>query len=72
MGVKEIMLDIWSDSSMLQKKLDRLDKLSPVSKDQSDAIHAAQNGLRGWRGCNLGEMMNRFDLPPGERQCELK
>ena len=67
MGVKEIMLDIWSDSSMLQKKLDRLDKLSPVNKDQSDAIQSAQNGLRGWRGCNLGELMNRFGLPPGER-----
>jgi len=64
---KERLLGIWELSSRLGAELERLDKLEP-NRLQRAAISSVQAQYRWWRGSNLGELLNLFEIPPEERR----
>lgn len=59
----EIIEEIKSDASGLQRKLLTLPAPGKdTSKEQSEAIDSAQEGLSGWRGWELGELEKAFTV----------
>lgn len=73
MDPKTELLEIWGLAGRLADKLDRLDKIDVNRRSEKyAAIQSAQNSFRDWRGINLGELMNLFDLPPEKRNGDEK
>jgi hypothetical protein len=67
--IQKELLEIWQMSNKLQKRVDDLSRIRGVfTAAQRMAIESAQNGIRGWRGINLGELLNAFDIPPEKRK----
>ena len=66
MDSKGMLLEVWSLAGQLGDKLEALDKIG-ASRRQRAAIVSAQAAYRDWRGINLGELLNLFDLPPEKR-----
>lgn len=57
----QIIKEIKSDASGLQRKLLTLPAPGEdTSKEQYKAIDSAREGLSGWRGWDLGELVNAF------------
>jgi len=58
---KQIIEEIKDDAVSLQRKLLTLPAPGEtISEKQEKAIEKAQNGLRNWRGWDLGELVNTF------------
>jgi len=65
-SIENELLLVWALAGQLGDKLEALDKIK-ASRRQRAAIVSAQAQYRDWRGFNIGELLNLFDLPPEKR-----
>ena len=48
--------EVRDDAAALQKKVDTIEDRSLLTPGQKEMAFRLSNGLRGWRGFNLGEL----------------
>lgn len=60
-ATRDVIEEIKSDAAGLQRKFLTLPAAGEtISKEQQEAIDKARTGLQGWRGWELGELINAF------------
>ncbi len=60
-ATRNVIEEIKRDAASLQRKFLTLPTAGEtISKEQQKAIDRARTGLQGWRGWELGELVNAF------------